>query len=166
MRTLHGLKVRLLQLLAMFLPGGTSTRIRLHRWRGVEVGEGTFIGTDVMIETMAPELVSIGKDAYLGVRSVIVAHFNDVTPEIVRGRRHSVRIEDQAWVGPGALIMPGVTIGRGAVVAAGSVGTGHVPEMTLGQGHPARPVARCGVPLGAAAAAAAVHRKPQARPNR
>jgi len=159
MRTLHGLKVRLLQLLAMFLPGGTSTRIRLHRWRGVEVGEGTFIGTDVMIETMAPELVSIGNDAYLGVRSVIVAHFNDVTPEIVRGRRHSVRIEDQAWVGPGALIMPGVTIGRGAVVAAGSVVTGNVPEMTMVQGNPARPVARCGVPLGPNASAVEFYRK-------
>ena len=152
MRTLHGLKVRLLQLLAMFLPGGTSTRIRLHRWRGVEVGEGTFIGTDVMIETMAPELVSIGNDAYLGVRSVIVAHFNDVTPEIVRGRRHSVRIEDQAWV-------PGVTIGRGAVVAAGSVVTGNVPEMTMVQGNPARPVARCGVPLGPNASAVEFYRK-------
>jgi acetyltransferase-like isoleucine patch superfamily enzyme len=159
MRTLHGIKARVLQLMAMFLPGGADFRLLLHRWRGVQVGDGTFIAYDVIIETMAPELVSIGKDAYIGTRSTIIAHFNDVTPHILRGRRHSVRIEDQAWIGPAAVIMPGVTVGRGAVVAAGSVVTGSVPELTLVQGNPARPVARCGVPLGPNASAVEFYRQ-------
>jgi acetyltransferase-like isoleucine patch superfamily enzyme len=157
--TLHGIRARGLQLLAMFLPGGHRFRQVLHRWRGVEIGQGTFIAYDVIIETMAPELVSIGSDSYIGTRAMIIGHFNDATPDIMRNRRHSVKIEDQVWIGPGALIMPGVTVHRGAVVAAGSVVTGDVPEMTLVQGNPARPVALCGVPLGPNASAVEFYKR-------
>jgi hypothetical protein len=59
----------------------------------------------------------------------------------------SIRIEDDVYLGPGVIILPRVTIGRGAVVAAGSVVTRSVPPMTLVQGNPAKPVARCGIPL-------------------
>jgi acetyltransferase-like isoleucine patch superfamily enzyme len=156
---LHDVKIRLLQLLALFLPGATGVRVRLHRWRGVEIGPGAFISTDVIIETMHPELVSIGRDVFLGVRSTIIAHFRDVTDGLTAGARFSVRIEDQVFVGPGAIILPGVRIGRGAVVAAGSVVSGSVPEMTLVQGNPARPVALCGVPLGPDASVVEFYRK-------
>jgi heptaprenylglycerol acetyltransferase len=148
MGLLHALKVRMLQTLALFLPGGSSLRVRLHRSRGVRIGRGVFISTDVLIETMRPELVTIGDDVFLGVRTTIMAHFNDVTPQLLSRSGHSVTIGDQVFIGPGAIILPGVTIGRGAVVAAGSVVSGSVPEMTMVQGNPARPVAKCGVPLG------------------
>jgi len=148
MGLLHDVKIRLLQVLALFLPGASGLRVRLHRWRGVEIGPGAFISTDVIIETMHPELVSIGRDVFLGVRSTIIAHFREVTEELRAGSKFSVRIEDEVFVGPGAIILPGVSIGRGAVVAAGSVVSGNVPEMIMVQGNPARPVARCGVPLG------------------
>ncbi|MEV8128048.1 DapH/DapD/GlmU-related protein [Streptomyces sp. NPDC085944] len=49
-----------------------------------------------------------------------------------------VRIEDDVWIGAGALIMPGVTVGRGSVVGAGSVATAHVPPMTVAAATPAR----------------------------
>jgi heptaprenylglycerol acetyltransferase len=159
MGLLHAVKIRLLQTMALFLPGGSSLRLRLHRWRGVDLGERVFISTDVIIETMNPELVSIGNDVFLGVRSTIIAHFNDLTPKLTAGAKFSVRLGDEVWVGPGAIILPGVTIGRGAVVAAGSVVSGNVPEMTLVQGNPARPVAYCGVPLGPNASAVDFYRK-------
>jgi acetyltransferase-like isoleucine patch superfamily enzyme len=60
----------------------------------------------------------------------------------------SVRIEDDVFIGPGAIILPNVTIGHGAVVHAGSVVTRSVPPLTMVRGNPAEPVARCGVPLG------------------
>lgn len=47
-------------------------------------------------------------------------------------------IQDNAWIGTGALILPGVTIGRNAVVAAGSTVTKDVPENTLVAGAPAK----------------------------
>jgi acetyltransferase-like isoleucine patch superfamily enzyme len=148
MRLLRDLRIRLLQGLALSLPGGSGLRVRLHRWRGVQIGSGVFISTDALIETAHPELVSIGNDVFLGLRATIIGHFNELAPEVKPGSRFSVRIEDQAWIGPGVIILPGVNVGRGAVVTAGSVVSGSVPELTVVQGNPARPVARVGVPLG------------------
>ena len=146
---MRGLANRFLQVLALYAPGATSVRVWLHRLRGVKVGKGTFIGTAALIETARPELVFIGDEVTISIRAVVIAHFRDVTQaERNEGdERFSVRIEDEAFVGPGAIILPGVTIGRGAVVAAGSVVSGSVPALTLVQGNPARPVARCGIPL-------------------
>lgn len=47
-------------------------------------------------------------------------------------------IEDNVWIGGGSIILPGVTIGNGAVVGAGSVVTRDVPAGTLVYGNPAR----------------------------
>jgi acetyltransferase-like isoleucine patch superfamily enzyme len=72
------------------------------------------------------------------MRVTIIAHFHEMT---------KVRIEDQAFIGPGAVIVPWVVIGKGEVVTAGSVVTSSVPAMTEIQGNPPVPVAKCGVPL-------------------
>jgi maltose O-acetyltransferase len=49
-----------------------------------------------------------------------------------------VRIGDDVWIAHGAIVEPGVTIGRGAVIAAGSVVTCNVPDGTMAVGNPAR----------------------------
>jgi galactoside O-acetyltransferase len=49
-----------------------------------------------------------------------------------------VRIEDDVWIGAGALIMPGITAGRGSVVGAGGVVTARVPPMVVVAGTRAR----------------------------
>ena len=49
-----------------------------------------------------------------------------------------VSIEDDVWIGLGAVVLKGVTIGRGTVVAAGSVVTRSLPEMVIAGGNPAR----------------------------
>ena len=135
---LIGMKNRILHALARMGPGSTSLRVWLHRARGVKIGKGAFIGTDTIIETSQPWLVSIGDDVSISMRVTIIAHFHEMT---------KVRIEDQAFIGPGAVILPGLVIGKGAVVTAGSVVTNSVPPMTMVQGNPAVPVAKCGVPL-------------------
>ena len=76
--------------------------------------------------------------ASIGIRAVIIAHFREL---------HGVVIEEDASIGPGAIIMPNVTIGRGSVVMAGSVVTKNVPPMTIVQGNPAKAIAKVGVPL-------------------
>lgn len=49
-----------------------------------------------------------------------------------------VVIEEDAWIGGGAILLPGVTIGRGAVVGAGAVVSRSVPANTVVAGNPAR----------------------------
>lgn len=139
-----GARKRLLQVLALYAPGADTLRVRLHRLRGVAIGERTFIGTDVLLDTSHPEMISIGAGVDIGARTMVIAHQQG---EAQRDGV-SVLIEDEVFVGPGSIILPHVTLGRGAVVHAGSVVTRSVPPLTMVRGNPAAPVARCGVPLG------------------
>ena len=129
---------RALQLLARIAPGALTWRVRLNRWRGVTIGKNVWIGYDAIIETSHPELVTIKDGASVGIRCTIIAHMRE---------RRGVVIEEDADIGTGSIILPGVVIGHGAVVAAGSVVTKSVPPMTLVQGNPANPVAKIGLPL-------------------
>ncbi len=134
-----GLFNRVLHRLAMTGPGATTFRVWMHRLRGVDVGENVWIGYDALIETSYPKLVHIGNRAIIGIRTTIIAHFHET-----RG----VWIEDDVFVGPSVTILPGVRLGRGCVIAAGTVVTTSVPPMTMMAGNPAKAVARCGIPLG------------------
>src|SRR5437764_10527275 len=136
---LPGLKNRLLQMLARFAPGATSLRVRLNRWRGVNIGKSVWIGYDAIIETSHPHLVTIRDRAAVGIRSTIIAHNRE---------QQGVLIEEDAVLGPGVIVLPNVTIGRGAIVTAGSVVTKSVPPRTMVQGNPAQPIARVEVPFG------------------
>jgi hypothetical protein len=79
---------------------------------------------------------------------MILAHMHTLPPRQAHQANYvSVQIEDDVYIGPGAIILPNVRLGRGAVVTAGSVVSRSVPPMTMVRGNPAQPVARCGVPL-------------------
>jgi acetyltransferase-like isoleucine patch superfamily enzyme len=130
---------RVLQLLTMLLPGGQSLRVVLHRARGVRIGKNVFISYNVVLETSCPELITIEDDSFIGIGTIVIAHFK----ELGRG----VRIGKQAFIGPGVVILPDVEVGDGAVVTAGSVVTSSVPPLTVVQGNPAVPIAKAGIPL-------------------
>lgn len=134
----RGFANRLLQMLARGGPGAQTWRIRLHRWRGVHIGEEVWIGYDAVIETSRPDLVTIRDRATIQMRATIIAHFRE---------QEGVTIEEDATIGPGAIILPNVTVGQGAIVTAGSVVTKSVPPRTMVQGNPARPIATVKVPL-------------------
>jgi acetyltransferase-like isoleucine patch superfamily enzyme len=91
------------------------------------------------LETSRPNLITIEDGSTISMRVTVLAHFKEST---------GVKIEQGAFVGPGVIILPSVVVGRGAVVTAGSVVTRSVPPMTVVQGNPAVPVAKCGIPLG------------------
>jgi acetyltransferase-like isoleucine patch superfamily enzyme len=138
-RLLSGLKNRILQLLARIAPGATTTRVRLNRWRGVNIGKDVWIGYDAIIETSCPHLVTIRDRAAIGMRVTIIAHNRE---------QRGVVIEEDATLGAGVIVLPAVTIGRGAMVTAGSVVTRSVPPKTMVQGNPAQPIATVEVPFG------------------
>ncbi len=145
---LSAFKIRVLQELARLAPGAFTLRVLLHRWRGVRIGTRVHVGADVLIETAYPSWVSIGSNVQIGIRATILAHLHGLPPwKEEQDGYVSVRIEDDAYIGPGVMILPNVTIGRGAVVTAGSVVTRSVPPLTMVQGNPARPIAKCGIPL-------------------
>src|SRR5439155_6248850 len=93
---IRGLKNRILQELARIAPGARSVRVWLHRWRGVKLGRRVWIGYDCVLETSQPELITVGDDAILSVRALLVAHFRGVV---------GITIEDQAFIGPGAIVL-------------------------------------------------------------
>jgi len=137
-RFLPGLKNRVLQALARHAPGAMSWRVWLNRWRGVHIGRNVWIGYDTIIETSRPDLVTIRDGAAVQIRATIIAHFHE---------QEGVVIEEDALVGPGAIVLPNVTIGQGSIVTAGSVVTKSVPPKTMVQGNPARPIARVEIPF-------------------
>ncbi|HLH76631.1 MAG TPA: hypothetical protein VKV28_07480 [Candidatus Binataceae bacterium] len=117
---------RILHLLARVCPGSYSLRPRLHRWRGVTIGRGVFIGEDVYLENEYPEAIEIGDNCEIGLRTVILAH--------LRGPGRVV-IEPNVFVGPCCLIAGAngrvLTIGEGAVIGGGAVITADVPAGVL-----------------------------------
>ena len=140
---------RVLQMVIQFAPGERNLRVFLHRMRGVKIGKNCGIARDAVIETAYPNLVSIGEGSYIGIGVIITGHFRDEPPMEDRFKKEtvSVNIGKNVLIGPGSIILPHLTIGEGSVVSAGSVVTRSVPAKTLVQGNPARPVARCGIPL-------------------
>lgn len=88
--------------------------------------------------------ITIADDVLLGSGVHIYVHnhkFDDPpVPIIDQGYYGSkpVTLESGSWIGAGAIILPGVTVGRNAVVGAGSVVTRDVPPFTLVAGNPAR----------------------------
>ena len=138
-RLLTGLKNRILQFLARNAPGATTTRVWLNRWRGVNIGKDVWIGYDSIIETSCPHLVTIRDRAAIGMRVTIIAHNRE---------QLGVTIEEDASLGAGVIVLPNVSIGRGAIVTAGSVVTKSVPPKTMVQGNPARPIATVETPFG------------------
>jgi serine acetyltransferase len=134
----RGARNRILQALAREAPGAQTTRVRLHRARGVNIGANVFIGYDTILETGFPQLITIEDNVTISIRVTIVAHFNGIG---------GVTIERDAFLGPGVIVLPAVVVGRGAVVAAGSVVTRSIPELTLAQGNPAVAVAKLSAPF-------------------
>jgi acetyltransferase-like isoleucine patch superfamily enzyme len=110
---------------------------RLH------IGRCSFLGKGVEIDCL--ESISIGEHVLLAPGCFITDHNHD----IAAGKRIDrqgcvsapVAIEDDVWVGANAVILPGVKIGRGAVVGAGAVVTRDVEPCTVVGGVPARMIA-------------------------
>jgi acetyltransferase-like isoleucine patch superfamily enzyme len=138
-KALSGIKNRVLQHLARSAPGAASFRVWCHRQRGVNIGNEVWIGYDCILETSYPHLISIGDRTVISVRTTIVAHFHG---------SNGVHIEEDVFIGPGVIILPNLTIGKGAVVSAGSVVTTSVAPWTVVQGNPAKPIAKSRLPLG------------------
>jgi maltose O-acetyltransferase len=105
----------------------------------VRIGESCLLTTPLYLN--ASGVIEIGDRVTIGHHVMIITDNHDMTdPERRGGERRSapVKIEDGAWIGARATILPGVTLGRGCVVAAGALVAHDVPAHTLVGGVPAR----------------------------
>ena len=130
-----------LHLVAKQIPAN-GVRVKCHRARGVRIGQGVFLGYDVNVDLVLPELIEIGDYARVGTGSIIFAHYVDANsaegePQMRQG---PVRIGRYATIYTGAIIMPGVSIGDHAIVRAGAVVEDDVPAHGIAAGVPARVV--------------------------
>jgi acetyltransferase-like isoleucine patch superfamily enzyme len=133
-----------------FFPG---MRAPLLRWAGYTIGADVYIadGLTIVDELADVGTVSIGDRASLAPNVTIVAssHPNRSRIRAVAPVRSApVVIEADAWVGAGAVILPGVRIGRGAVVGALALVTADVEPLQIVVGQPARPAGRLPEPPG------------------
>ena len=119
-------------------------RIRLQRWRGVQIGKQVHIGPDCIIDYAYPCFVRIEDGASLAGGDYVLAHSTPMEchAEDVESFVAPTVIGRNVWVGVNVTILPGVRIGEGAIVAAGAVVTKDVPDHTLVAGVPAKPVKR------------------------
>lgn len=113
----------------------------------VVIGDGTLIGRNCSI---AGHLgIDIGADVYLGP-NVYITDQNHTAADPARPVGHQaaperpVVIGDGSWIGTNAVILPGVSIGPRAIIGAGAVVTGNVPEGAVAVGVPARVVSVAG----------------------
>jgi|SRR5215831_3127873 len=102
---------------------------------------------DVISETADRQWVFLGNGVQIGIRATVLAHIHRLARRKDLSEGYvSVGIENEASIGAGVLILPNVTVGRAAVVRAGSAQTGSVPRETAVQANPPKPTTKCDVP--------------------
>ena len=137
---------RLVNRIAYFAPGGYRVRPWAHRLRGVKIGRNVWISQYVYLDELYPEGISIGDNCSIGLRTSIIAHLHWGPRRSEKGYREVI-IEDDVFVGPHCLILPGVKVGHGSVIKGGSVLTHSVPPRSLWGPAPSGLLGQVTVPL-------------------
>jgi maltose O-acetyltransferase len=105
---------------------------------GLTIGACSRINRNCTLDTRGS--LRIGENVSVSPEVTILTAFHPVDDPAFRVVGRPVTIEDHAWIGTRATILPGVTLGRGCVVAAGAVVTRDVAPLDIVAGVPARPV--------------------------
>lgn len=122
---------------AIYYGGEIRAGINLH------IGEGSIIGDKVILD--ARNGIIIGKNVNFSTGVHIWTEQHDHSDPLFRclsDKSYQVKIGDRAWIGPGVTILHSVTIGEGAVIAAGSVVTKDVAPFSIVAGIPAKVIGK------------------------
>jgi acetyltransferase-like isoleucine patch superfamily enzyme len=135
-------------LLAYACPS-VKLRILFHRLRGVNIGKGCYIGLFCFIDNLYPEYIYFEDGVGVNSGSMIIAHFNPSLrfKGVLQAKVSPIIIKEGALIAVRCVILPGVVIGKNAIVSAGSVVTDDVEEETLVRGNPAKKVGHIRIKL-------------------
>jgi len=160
-------KIYIVNLLVAVLPnsGCQGLKARLYRWAGVkvgrnveffqgikvqgigelEIGDGAFIGHEVLMMLNEGSKIVVEENAVVSSRCMLMTGFHPIEPSGERiigrtGTSSTVRICRGASVLAGCHVLPGVTVGEMALVAAGATVAKDVEPMTLVGGCPAKKI--------------------------
>lgn len=138
-----------------------------YRLAGMEIGAGSTL--HMMGRIYDPRFISIGKDSIIGEKftldgrrqlpnsqgGITIGNHVDIASEVmIWTSQHDIRdpkfgavekpvaIDDYVFIGPRSIILPGITIGRGAVIAAGAVVTKNVEPLSIVAGVPAKEIGK------------------------
>ena len=123
--------------LANGLPLSARRRTVLMRLGGVTIGKRSMIYSGVEFDTVYPELITIGNGVRLTSGCKVITHYIDPSQPGVHFRVAPVVIEDDVFIGMNTVICNSVTIGKGAVIGAGSIVTKDIPPYQIWGGNPA-----------------------------
>lgn len=115
--------------------------IRSDYGANLKIGKGVFINSGVMFTDLGG--IELADNVLVGPNATIISVNHPLDPQ----KRHTVEmkpvyIDKNAWLGANSTILPGVTVGQNAVVAAGAVVTKDVPANTVVAGVPAKVIKR------------------------
>ena len=131
-------KNKLLGIIARFMIH-PKIRLSFYRKMGMKIGENVFIGLDCYLDDQIPELLTIEDDVIIAFRVIITTHDDsDFTAA-------PVLIKKGAYIGTGAIILQGVTIGENSIVGAGSVVTRDIAPNSIAVGVPAKTIKKRGL---------------------
>jgi putative colanic acid biosynthesis acetyltransferase WcaF len=108
-------------------------------WR-LRIGANSWLGEECYILNLAP--VTIGANVCVSQRAFLCTGSHDWSDATFRLITKPIHVEDGAWICANAFVSPGVTVGRNAVILAGSVVTQDMPADMICQGNPCRPIKR------------------------
>lgn len=122
-------------------------RPRLMRKMGCHVGEGCFIGDHVRIDQGHADMITLEDGVSVAGGSRLLCHQRDFSEYFVGSDYNKLRykikpivLKKGCLIGMESFVLPGVTVGEGAIVGAGSLVTKDIPAWTVATGRPAKVV--------------------------
>lgn len=110
------------------------------RRTGASIGANTIVNRDCVLDFRGP--LQIGDNVSISAEALILTTSHRWQEPGFHGDFSAVAIEDHAWIGTRAVILPGTRIGKGAVVSAGSVRSGETPALSIVAGVPGRVIGK------------------------
>jgi maltose O-acetyltransferase len=120
-----------------------SKNVTLSPLQSITFGHNIYISKNVNITTNEKSKISIGNYVMIAHNVMIIGGNHNIERTDIpmmfqgEGKQGNIIIEDDVWIGAGAIILTGVTIGEGSVIGAGSIVTKSIPPYSIAVGNPA-----------------------------